>query len=189
MEAHALRVRARDLRPSRSARRRGSYQAGVVGRASTRRRGRHPPPHDHVESVSADLGSALPVELRADSSFRLVRGRAAALTVVLEVQLDVDRNKRFTWPAYLANARLRDRCAAVVVVVTVDRRVARWARKSITLGPGSFMQPLVIGPDEVAPIVSVDAASSAPSSPPSHTRKTAMRRKLHVLRRPCSPSP
>jgi len=128
----------------------GGVQAGVV------------PAHDHVENVRADLGSALPRELRADSSLRFERNGAAVLTLVLEVQLAIDPDKLFVWPAYLTSVRLRDRCPALLVVITVDRIVATWARKPIELGPGVTIQPLVIGPDEIAPILDLDEARREP---------------------------
>jgi hypothetical protein len=60
--------------------------------------------------------------------------RSPSLVVLVEVQLDHDPDKHFSWPLYQAAARARFRCAAEVLVVTIDERVAEWARKPVTLG-------------------------------------------------------
>jgi len=74
--------------------------------------------------------------------------------MVIEVQLRPDADKRFSWPAYVTNARARHQCDATLVVVTPYKYVAAWARKPISLGPGSgHVQPLVFGPNEVPAIV------------------------------------
>ena len=78
----------------------------------------------------------------------------ATLVMVIEVQLRPDADKRFSWPAYVTNARARHQCDATLVVVTPYKYVAAWARKPISLGPGSgHVQPLVFGPNEVPAIV------------------------------------
>lgn len=121
------------------------------------------PPHDAVSSVSENLGDALPRELRADGVLRLDHQGRAVLAVVIEVQLDVDGRKRFSWPAYLVGARIRGGCDALVIVVTADRAVAAWARAPIRLGPGSVVQPLVLGPDEVPELTDFDEAMKTPT--------------------------
>jgi hypothetical protein len=66
------------------------------------------------------------------------------------VQLDADPDKPFSWPLYLAAARMKHRCDACVLVVTIDERVASWARQPVSLGPGSgTFQPIVLGPSAV----------------------------------------
>ncbi|MEZ4453350.1 MAG: hypothetical protein R3B09_28055 [Nannocystaceae bacterium] len=51
----------------------------------------------------------------------------------------------------------------LLVVVTMDRRVERWARQAIDLGEGAAtVRPLVIGPDEVPLLAEVEAARAAP---------------------------
>lgn len=72
--------------------------------------------------------------------------------VIVEVQLGRDRDKPFTWPAYVANLRALHRCPVCLLVITVKEAVARWARKSIKLGPGSRCTPWVVGPSN-APAV------------------------------------
>jgi hypothetical protein len=120
------------------------------------------PDHDHVTAESADLGSALPKELRADLALRFDHLDSPVLGAVIEVQLSIDPDKGFAWPAYAISLRSRHRCPVIVVVITVDRRVADWARKPIVFGPeAGHLTPLVLGPDELPAITDpVEAASS-----------------------------
>jgi hypothetical protein len=72
------------------------------------------------------------------------------LVILIEVQLDDDGDKRFTWPLYQAAARARFRCDACVLVVAIDERVAAWAGTPVSLGPGGqAFQALVLGPSAV----------------------------------------
>ncbi len=59
---------------------------------------------------------------RADAVLFVEQADGAKLAVVLEVQLAVDLEKRFTWPVYLAGIRALRRCPTVLVVVTPDQR-------------------------------------------------------------------
>ncbi|WP_242515179.1 hypothetical protein [Sorangium cellulosum] len=73
--------------------------------------------------------------------------------VVLEVQRDVDPDKKFSWPMYVTGVRARRRCATVVLVVAPDAGVAAWAAESIDLGLGvGSIKPLVLGPAVVPEI-------------------------------------
>jgi hypothetical protein len=62
------------------------------------------PDHDHVTAESADLGSALPKELRADLALRFDHLDSPVLGAVIEVQLSIDPDKGFACrpmrPAY-----------------------------------------------------------------------------------------
>jgi hypothetical protein len=121
------------------------------------------PEHDQVVPESTDLGSALPTELRADMVLRFDRERRPVLGVVVEVQLSVDGGKTFSWPAYAISLRARHRCPVVLVVIAVDRAVARWARRPIVFGPVSgHLMPLVLGPDELPVITDPDVAAATP---------------------------
>jgi hypothetical protein len=72
------------------------------------------------------------------------------LVVLVEVQLDDDPDKHFSWPLYQAAARARFRCDACVLVVAIDERVAEWARTPVSLGPGGrAFQAIVLGPSAV----------------------------------------
>ena len=104
------------------------------------------PGYDEVRIESSDLSDLRPAEYRADLVLFLVQGRHKVLGVIVEVQLGRDQDKPYTWPAYIANLRARHRCPVCLLVITVNESVARWARKSIELGPGSRCSPWVVGP-------------------------------------------
>lgn len=118
---------------------------------------------DVIEADSADLGTAVPAELAADCVLKVLRAGKIVLVIIVEVQLAVDPDKLFSWPAYIAGARLRHRCEVMLLVITPRQHVAGWASRAISLGPGAgFLQALVVGPGQVPPIVDSDKAKAAP---------------------------
>ncbi len=110
------------------------------------------PPHDSVTALTESLGNALPLELKADVVLRFERRKRPVLAAITEVQLRPDEDKRYSWPLYVASLAYRLRCRVVLLVVTPDARVAKWAR-SVDVGSGLA----VLGPDEV-PFVSAEDA-------------------------------
>ena len=81
---------------------------------------------------------------------KFTRGGSAVLAVIVEVQLNPDRDKQWTWPVYIATLRARLRCPTMLLVVCPDPAVARRCGAPINLGqPGLTLCPLVIGPDRV----------------------------------------
>src|SRR5215472_8191035 len=113
------------------------------------------PAYSEARLESADLTDVSPAEYRADLVILLVDGRPV-LGIVVEVQLQRDDRKRFTWPVYVAGLRARLGCPACVLVVTPTDAVADWCGAPIDLGPGATLTPLVIGPASV-PVIE-DAA-------------------------------
>ncbi|MGK4007590.1 hypothetical protein WMF31_33525 [Sorangium sp. So ce1036] len=112
------------------------------------------PPHASVSVVESSLDQLIPAELRADLVLELrdANGKLV-LAIVLEVQRDVDPDKKFSWPMYVTGVRARKRCATVVLVVAPDAGVAAWAAESIDLGLGlGTVTPLVLGPAVVPEI-------------------------------------
>jgi hypothetical protein len=116
------------------------------------------------EDVSGELTQVTPTEYRADgvTVFRDAQ-RRARLAVVLEVQRAIDRDKRRTWPVYVATTRARFDCPTILLVVALNAEVARWARASIALGhPGFTLTPVVISGAEIPQIVDEKEARRAP---------------------------
>jgi hypothetical protein len=108
--------------------------------------------------ISPDLSECSPSVYRADAAV-LYGARGEKFAVITEVQLQPDDDKHLTWPAYLANLRVRDRCQACLVVICPDRATARWAAQAIETGhPGHTLYPLVIGPDNTPVIMEVAEA-------------------------------
>ncbi|WP_437877283.1 hypothetical protein [Sorangium sp. So ce513] len=112
------------------------------------------PPHASVAVVESSLDQLIPVEYRADLVLELRDERdALVLAIVLEVQRDVDPDKKYSWPAYVAVVRARKRCDTIVLVVAPDAGVAAWAAEAIDLGLGrGHVAPLVLGPAVVPEI-------------------------------------
>jgi hypothetical protein len=110
------------------------------------------PDHDEVRAESADLSDVQPPEYRADVVLFLLHRTRKVLGIIVEAQLGRDEDKRYSWPAYIANLRARHRCPVCLLVITVEDAVARWADKPIDLGPGTRCQPWVVGPSN-APVI------------------------------------
>ncbi|MGK4003667.1 hypothetical protein WMF31_13635 [Sorangium sp. So ce1036] len=120
------------------------------------------PPHASVAVVESSLDQLIPAEFRADLVLELrdANGKLV-LAIVLEVQREVDPNKKFSWPMYVTGVRARKRCATVVLVVAPDAGVAAWAAESIDLGLGrGHIEPLVLGP-AVVPEITDPAVAEA----------------------------
>jgi hypothetical protein len=65
--------------------------------------------------------------------------------------------------ALLELLRNRPSLAVALLVLTLSRGTARWARQPIDIGhPGFELRPLVIGPDEVPTILNPDKAQADP---------------------------
>jgi hypothetical protein len=111
--------------------------------------------HDRVEQRSVDLSQVASTEYRADSVVEL-RGRGDAIiaAVIVEIQLGIDAGKQHTWPIYIAALRKQLRCPVLLLVITTDASVARWARQPIALGhPGFCLEPLVVDFEDLPRIV------------------------------------
>jgi hypothetical protein len=114
--------------------------------------------------VEAALDQLATTELRADLVVRVARRGRAVLALIVEVQLGVDRDKRYSWPAYAALLRSRERCPVVVLVITPSRRVARWAARPVALGPGNQrFRVLVVGPRRIPRIRDEATAARHPA--------------------------
>jgi hypothetical protein len=102
------------------------------------------PPGATAQMVPADLTASLPAELRADAVV-LLSGAGGKLAVITEVQLRYDKEKQFSWPAYVTQVRAAHRCGAVLLVICPHTGTAARCRETITTGhPGFDLAPLVI---------------------------------------------
>lgn len=121
------------------------------------------PSHDDLRIEESNFAQVAPSEHRADLVLTLMAGGKPVMGVVVEVQLDPVARKRFVWPLYLAALHARLSCVACLVVVTADAEVARWAAKPITtFQPGSPFTPIVIGPDRIPEVTSLEEAERVP---------------------------
>jgi hypothetical protein len=109
------------------------------------------PHYTETRIEAADLTNLLPAEYRADVVVLLIDGKPV-LGIVVEVQLEPDTRKRFSWPAYVVGLRAKFECPCCLLVVTTNERTARWASEPISVGPGTTFCPFVLGPEGV-PVV------------------------------------
>src|SRR5688500_15941959 len=75
---------------------------------------------------AATFADLAPAEYRADLVV-LLSADAPVLGIVVEVQLRIDGQKRYSWPQYAANLRARLSCPTCVLVYAPDAVVAGWA--------------------------------------------------------------
>ena len=116
------------------------------------------PEYDEIHADSSDLNDLRPAEYRADLVLLLMRGSQKVLSVIVEVQLGRDEDKSYVWPAYVSNLRARHRCPVCLLVITIEDAVARWAGRSIDVGPGTQCKPWVIGPSNTPAITALQDA-------------------------------
>jgi len=103
-----------------------------------------------------------PAEVHADLVVVLRAGSRPVLGIVVEVQRKEDPDKLFAWPAYVAWVRRKLRADSCVLVITQSERVANWAARTIVMGPGGALQPLVLRPSSVPVVEDVEEARGAP---------------------------
>lgn len=111
--------------------------------------GQRVPRGAHLRLGNADLSSSKVIERRADLVLLAMKAGRPELVIIDEIQLRCDARKLHSWPQYAILAQARYRCPVVVLVITMSRRVATWARRVREVAPGMHFAPLVIGPDEV----------------------------------------
>lgn len=117
-----------------------------------------------AEVVSEELTQTVPTEYRADSVIvHRDSGGRATLAIVVEVQRQIDEDKQWSWPVYLAATRARYRCPTVLLVVAPGKKVAAWARTPIELDPlGSKLHPIVLSYAEIPEVLDADLAQRSP---------------------------
>jgi hypothetical protein len=112
----------------------------------------------NIRAESSDLSNVRPAEYRADRVLFLECASRKVLGIIVEIQLGHDADKPYTWPAYVASLRARHRCPVCLLVVTYKYAVARWAERSIELGPGTRCRPWVIGPKNMPTVSEAEHA-------------------------------
>lgn len=122
--------------------------ANLIARAA----GKAMPTHDTVQQSGEAANLLVPIERLTDGVQVFRRDGVAQLAVVFEMQHEKDRRKERDWPYFVAAMELEHDCPAVLVVVTVSSKTAKWAREPITFGFGRCsMEPIVICLNELKP--------------------------------------
>jgi len=113
--------------------------------------------------VEASLAQLQPTEFRADLVIELNGGTRVVLSIILEVQISRDPDKKFSWPEYVAARRARTRAPVVLLVVAPDADVAAWAKEPIELGPQmGALTPLVLDPPRIPRVTDHEQARAEP---------------------------
>jgi hypothetical protein len=100
------------------------------------------PSYTEARLASIDLTQIRPAEYRADVVVVLLDAGVPIWVVIIEVQLAIDDDKRFTWPEYTMGARARHRCPAALLIVAPRPEVAAWCAEPIDTGiPGFVLTP------------------------------------------------
>ncbi len=118
---------------------------------------------ERLRVVVADSAlTELPSQRNADFVAHVhEEGRARPrLTVIVEVQRGRRREKKYAWSEYVVRAARRHGAPVVLLVWVFDARTARWARGPHKLGPGFAYSPVVIGPEELPAVGSVEEAAA-----------------------------
>jgi hypothetical protein len=121
------------------------------------------PAFDEAQLSSADLTDIASTEYRADAVVTLKTRASPVLAVVVEIQLDRDRQKRHSWPAYVATLHARVHCPVALLVMCPTRAVAKWSAQPVPIGPpGSVVTPIAVGPDQIPVITDSSTARQMP---------------------------
>ena len=132
------------------------------------------PTYTEARLISIDLTQIRPAEYRADVVVLLLDKSVPTWVVIVEVQLGIDDDKRFTWPEYSMGARAKYRCPAGLLVVAPQPDVAAWCAEPIKTGiPGFVLTPPVLGKQAVPGVWRTPRRRSAgPSWPCSRPWRT-----------------
>lgn len=95
------------------------------------------PDYDSITSAKLNLSQETTAAYDADEVVMLNAEGRHRFALIVEVQLNLDEDKQFSWPGYVTSARFKKRCDAAVLVITPAAHVARWARRPIHLGAGN----------------------------------------------------
>ncbi|MFI7698212.1 hypothetical protein [Nonomuraea sp. NPDC049480] len=109
-----------------------------------------PSPFEKARMDSGDFTQCTPTEYRADGVIVLEDDHGPVSAIVLEVQRQYDKDKRWSWPLYLAALRARLESPVVLLVFCEDAATARQCAEPIDMGhPGWVLPPVVVGPSKI----------------------------------------
>ena len=100
---------------------------GLAAQLLERALGLRVPAHREARLADATLTQVEPTEYLADAVIVLHDQQRAVHAIVVEVQLGIDAEKTWSWPAYATTLRSRERCQVTLLVVTPEPTVAAWA--------------------------------------------------------------
>jgi hypothetical protein len=106
------------------------------------------PGDDDKATVTSESFAGLnPAELRCDATVLLDDPKKPSHGIIVECQRRYDKDKTYSWPAYLALLRERHKCPVTLLVICPDQTVAHACAKPIDLGhPDWVLKPLTFHP-------------------------------------------
>ena len=120
------------------------------------------PAYQQVSVVESKLGRLQPIQFDADLVLSL-QAEEPVLSVIVEVQLDYKKEKKFSWPSYVTNLEARTQQPACLLIVAPDEGLAAWCRKPIEFGFGcGVFSPWVLGPNTVPVVTDHAVARQSP---------------------------
>jgi hypothetical protein len=128
--------------------------------------GRPVPLGARLRPVSENHNITVAQEFRSDSAvvLEIASDQPPACAAIVEPQRSIDPDKWYSWPRYLSDLHHKYRCPTYLIVFALGDdadAVGAWARQPIaTFQPGSNFAPLVVGPPEVPPPATVEAAKA-----------------------------
>ena len=121
------------------------------------------PAYTEARVASADLTEIQPAEYRADVVVLLLQDGKPVRVVIVEVQLAIDPQKRFSWPAYATVSRAIHGCPVALLIVAPDPVVAGWCAEPIETGiPGFVLCPPVLRRSAVPVVTDLEEAARRP---------------------------
>lgn len=126
--------------------------------------GLHLPAFTKAKNESPELTRVVPDQFFADAAsvYYDAKGKPA-FGALVEVQRELDPDKRRAWPVYLTVHGSQHDCPTWLLVIATKPSVARWAAEPIELGhPGFVLTPLVLGPATTPIVTDRERALAAP---------------------------
>lgn len=103
-----------------------------------------PPAYASLEVANVALSEAKPITGAVDVVIRLKDAAGKAVyAIIVEVQMQSDPDKEWTWPKYWALVREREHVPTMLLVIAGDDTTARWARTLIKAGDPHEWRPVV----------------------------------------------
>lgn len=116
-----------------------------------------------VEPYVTQFTDLHPPEYTADAAYLIKNGDEVQDAVIVEVQLSPSQDKRASWLQYVATAHRKLLRPVTVMVLAVTEEMARWCEEPHGYDRlGNTFRPLVIGPDAIPRVTSLEQARALP---------------------------
>ena len=121
------------------------------------------PPYTKVVRAESNVSQPVPISFRTDLVLRIQNNGDDVAAIVVEVQIGVDKRKKWSWPVYWAVQRARGRVPTCLLIIALEQHVADWAREPIE-DIGGSVRPQVVGPGDIPRVDTVEKATESAES-------------------------